>query len=274
MTNEEESMEPPRPEEPRVRTIDLTPFGIIYDLADGVGTPTSESYSMTIDVTTGYLNTYMSLQYEERGLGSFETSATATIYRDGVPQIDFIASARFRSLDPPDTETLDDNVANAFSGANLALYLSMLQNLPEGNAFRTATGARLTNPANLGRGRTSFIGSVSTAGKAGIAASIGAGGLILLALGMLVYGKKRKPHHLLSARARENSNKAAPRSLIQPSEQATVMGEITTCTASSVGSETSSSVRIPSSITHRKAQNVASSSDDEDSDTDAQSNSG
>ena len=38
--------------EPEAETINLTPFGLLYELAPGVGTPTSEEYAMAIDVMT------------------------------------------------------------------------------------------------------------------------------------------------------------------------------------------------------------------------------
>lgn len=170
---------------------ELTPFGILYDLEGGVGTPSSEEYGMAIEITVGYLNTYMSLQYEGQGLIDFQTEATSTIYKEGVPQIDFSVTATFEADARISKERLDETVGEAFAGANLALYLSMLQNLPSTNAFSTVSGARLTNPAGTARSG-GLIGSVSTVGKAGIAGAIGAGGLILAALGVLVYSNHQK----------------------------------------------------------------------------------
>ena len=189
---------------------------------------------MAIEVTVGYLNTYMSLQYEGQGLEEFQTTATSTIYRNGAPQIDFTASATFDGVPPPSKGTLDNNVANAFSGANLALYLSMLQNLPDGNVFRTVSGARLTNPASQSSSRSSLIGDVSAIGKAGIAGAIGAGGLILFAIAFMIYGNQRKPTRPHSEKDRKKSQRR--------SEQATLMGE-TTCSASTMSGESSESGR-------------------------------
>lgn len=170
---------------------ELTPFGILYDLEDGVGTPSSEEYGMAIEVTVGYLNTYMSLQYEGQGLVDFQTEATSTIYMEGVPQIDFSVTATFEADGEISKESLNESINEAFAGANLALYLSMLQNLPPMNAFSTVSGARLTNPVGTARSG-GLIGSVSTVGKAGMAGAIGAGGLILAALGVLLYSNHQK----------------------------------------------------------------------------------
>lgn len=171
--------------------VEVTPFALLYDLDDGLGIPSSEDFGMAIDITMGYLNTYMSLQYEGQGLTDFETAATATIYRDGIPQIDFEATATFDGDRAPRVSTLDNSVAQAFVGANLALYLSMLQNLPQDNAFHTVSGARMTNPTP--EARAGLIGSISTAGKAGIAGAIGAGGLIVFAIGFLILQNENKP---------------------------------------------------------------------------------
>jgi hypothetical protein len=236
---------PPVSTTPGRETVDLAPFGVIFDLADDVGTPSSENYGMAIEVTVGYLNTYMSLQYEGQGLEEFQTTATSTIYRDGAPQIDFTASATFDGVTPPSPEALDNNVANAFSGANLALYLSMLQNLPETNVFRTVSGARLTNPASQSSSRSSLIGDVSTVGKAGIAGAIGASGLILFAIIFMVYGKQRKPSRARSESRRENSKKTQ-------AEQATVMGETTCSSSTSDASYSAETERILPSTGHRR----------------------
>lgn len=221
-------MTPPRP--PVEETVDLTPFGLLYDLADGLGTPSSEDYGMVIDVTMSFLNTYMSLQYEGQGLEQFQTVATSTIYRDGVPQIDYTASATFRATNTPSVSQLDDNVARAFSGANLSLYLSMLQNLPDDNAFSTTSGARLTNPANTQRSsRSSILESVSTAGKAGIIGAIGAGGLIIFAIGFMIYGNQQR-----------RTNRIGERAKLTLDRRRTAQ-EMTTCSSSTDGSRTEDS---------------------------------
>lgn len=239
------------PMPPSEETVDLTPFGILYDLADGIGTPSSEDYGMAIEVTVGYLNTYMSLQYEGQGLQDFQTTATSTIYRDGVPQIDYTAAATFKAADTPSKSQLANNVARAFSGANLALYLSMLQNLPDDNGFSTTTGARLTNPANMQQSsRSSMFESVSTAGKAGIVGAIGAGGLIIFAIGFMVYGNKQRRPNRSGERAKLNVKRAG------------IIEQETTCASSTDGSRTedslsrsSESERISIAVGHRKARN-------------------
>jgi len=215
---------------PTEETVNLTPFGILYDLENGISTPTSEDYGMAIDVTVNFLNTYMSLQYEGQGLKDFQTVAIATIYRDGVPQIDFTAEATFNAADTPSLSQLDNNVEQAFSGANLALYINMLQNLPDNNGFSTVTGARLISPANMQRSsRSGMFESVSTVGKAGIAGAIGAGGLIIFAIGVMLYGNKKRRPGLSSERAKLTS--------IRQSRG----HEATTCASSTDGSRTEDS---------------------------------
>ena len=246
----------PRP--PTEETVDLTPFGLLYDLADGLGTPSSEDYGMVIDVTMGYLNTYMSLQYEGQGLEEFQTVATSTIYRAGVPQIDYTASATFKAANIPSMSQLDDNVARAFSGANLSLYLSMLQNLPDDNAFSTTSGARLTNPADMqSSSRSSILESVSTAGKAGIIGAIGAGGLIIFAIGFTIFGNKQR-----------RTNRVGERTKLTLDRRRTEQ-ESTTCSSSTDGSRTedsashlSDSERISLSTRGRRASRDPLGGDD------------
>ena len=57
---------------PESTVVEVTPFALLYDLQDGLGIPSSEDFGMAIDITMGYLNTYMSLQYEGQGLTDFE----------------------------------------------------------------------------------------------------------------------------------------------------------------------------------------------------------
>ena len=255
----------PQPEEIDEASVDLTPFGILFDIDDSLGTPSSDDYAMAIEVTVGYLNTFMSLQYEGAGLEEFITTPTTTIFRDGVPQIDFTASATFRGIEveAPSTEQMDDKVAQAFSGANLALYLSMLQNLPAENAFSTTTGARLTNPVGATGSRSSLIGSVSTVGKAGIAGAIGAGGLIILAIGFMIYGKHGRTLRAHgSAEITQTKNSNEERRKLRIPEQEAVISETTTCASSTDGSGTSNTTadsgrRISLSINHRKSRNIA-----------------
>lgn len=238
--------------------VDLTPFGILYDLAAGLGTPSAEEYAMVIEVTMGFLNTYTSLQYDGQGLEEFETTATATIYRDGVPQIDFVAAATFRGIEvqAPSVDDMDGTVERAFSGANLALYLSMLQNLPQDNKFSTTTGARLTTPVNLeGQSRTTFLGTVSTAvGTAGIAGAVGAGALIIFAIGFMIYGKRQSPlsrgsaeraplRKIFSSKEEQREAEAHAQAQSPAPDQETVAGETTTC-SSSVGASSRASCEI------------------------------
>jgi hypothetical protein len=229
-------------------TISLSPFGLQYELADGIGTPTSEEYAMAIDVTMGFLITYMNLQYEGLGMQNFVTSATSTIWKDGVPQIDFIASATFLSSRPPSLEELDRTLTQAFTGASLAIYLNMLQALPSENKFSTTTGARLTNPANLGHGtRSNLIASV---GAPGIAGAVGAGALMLVAIGFMIYGKEQKrklpscPAEAAGERRALRPHKKRPLTkaqrlqaellgLHEPQEDGTANDETTTCSSDS-----------------------------------------
>jgi hypothetical protein len=260
-------------------TISLSPFGLQYELADGVGTPTSDEYAMAIDVTMGFLITYMNLQYEGLGMEDFVTSATSTIWKDGVPQIDYIASATFRSSNPPSLEELDSSLTQAFTGASLGIYLNMLQALPSENKFSTTTGARLTNPANLGPGsRSSLIANV---GAPGVAGAVGAGALVVIAIGFMIYGKEQKRKKLPACPAEAAGERRALRptkkrpltkaqrlqaqllGFHEPPEAGAVNDETTTCSSDStvksglsrlISARRASSPRIPLSIgsSHQK----------------------
>jgi hypothetical protein len=91
----------------------------------------------------------------------------------------------------------------------------MLQALPSENRFSTTTGARITNPANLGpSSRSSLIASVG--GAPGIAGAVGAGALVFIAIGFMIYGKEQRRKRLPSCPAEAAGERRALRPKKRP----------------------------------------------------------
>lgn len=270
---------PPRAEgdgrnghQPKRETVKIGDYGIVFDLPANTTAPTEDDFALAIEITIGYLRTYMNLQYEGK-LENFQNPAIATMVQNGIPQIDFKSESTFiltGDAKAPTAANLSNDVAKAFSGANLVVFLNMLNSLPPGNAFHAATGARLTEPIKKKQGQRES--GLSTVGRAGIVGAIGAGGLIVLAIGLIVWGKR---DNMKSRNSSSNSSQSRNR---KSSETRKLVQESNATVASSTGSSTPRTPktkrssgrregRIPTSIIRRsnlEVEDVALDDTDDD----------
>jgi hypothetical protein len=209
-------------------TITMNDYTLSYELT-GTDAPTSAMQLELEKVTADYVKNFFESNFAMSSVIHF-TGATTSLLSSTYPEyptppakvhfqtaLDFAASSGHPQVAESESgpSQYDDALRIAFEGDNAQSYLYIVKLLPEGNVYRTATSVSFehepfdTSETATISAPTLVEGTVSTAGlpgapnadtstattsginTAGIAAAAGAGFLVLIVAGMVVYRNKR-----------------------------------------------------------------------------------
>jgi hypothetical protein len=178
---------------PTLTPVSISPFTILYTI-EQFRLPLASEYVSVANLTANYLNEYFRANFQETSLVDFviaDTMMTDNNFQFGQPvEIDYRTQLTFASASfIPSTEEFDELLASAFRDDNLAIYISLLNSLPISNIFQTTSLVTFEGSTSATVPATS---ADSAARAAGIAVAAGAGALIFIIAGVVMYRRKER----------------------------------------------------------------------------------
>mmetsp|Transcript_17696 Transcript_17696/g.40825 ORF Transcript_17696/g.40825 Transcript_17696/m.40825 type:complete len:467 (+) Transcript_17696:32-1432(+) len=136
--------------------VSLTPYTILYVVADNQRPPFRSELLEVIELTRIYLDRYFSSNYEQSeltNLSEIMTIFTKTAFESEEPTIEYESKA---ILEPstvivPEMVDLDNILVSAFEGENLVGYIGLIQSLPPSNMFSSVEQIKLIEMVNESR---------------------------------------------------------------------------------------------------------------------------